>query len=955
MQVTFDHRKMESEQHHYELRSRSRSRSHTPLVHNQPLMDMEQAEHHYDLRSKSRERSHTPGEATSTRRSSSRSMPSSVSKVRGQNMQTITENTGKPVSEITTESQSKQSDSSVSVVTKKVERRSERQRAKRQIFANGQDETKEEISDNTSEQVRKSVTPHRMLTSDYSSEEGEREDPPSRPGSAYEIYKQAGEWWNKFPKTDYTYSQKSQCRYEIAPGILAMPNMSRRSIHSNGSNISSTSANQDSLEQSVATTESGLGDTLDSLGLKNTSSQNLIAMDNSSALQSSTSYLSPRTMMFKKTHVEQYTMHREVVYAESKNSLNARQRDTTDSNKYDSDMELDEAVSTTLVKNTQRWKIMQQLQRFNTVIVAWFLKSLEFLKLRTSRKREYRTYHERTYYNESYWSKSWRLIVRYLQSIYLVLAKLLFFDCWVLSQFSGIRKRLLGPRIIWAPIILLFLLAGAYFMLMHSFICLDYLQNIQYGVTETVYHVFNEISKITFLIYEFFSGYVTQIKYYFLQFVPSLNVSLPKTSNTVWNLAEFLSLINLGMQAINHQLGYWGMSYVLPFFSALKMQIASNNETNELLGNVQRFMQEKTQHEEYSTSEHNLNVIIDRLNDRISELEKEDSYQTEYLSNISRVVQNPKENHNEVWQRFNVKIMEIEQRLDNLKTGTTNDIGAIKTEFQTLRELNAQLKSCCNRDKELLLPGTLRLEIDKIMGEYFGNTVSKNDLSVVIDKLKKLSVNTEDNIVPISSDYIMKEGSMLDERINKIVDDRLKIYDADKTGRVDYAVETAGGEIINTRCTQTYDKTSGTFKLLGITIYSKSNNPRSVIQGNPIQPGACWPFQGFPGYLLIKLRSSVYVTGFTIEHAPKSILPSGEMKSAPRKFNVWGLTDKQDPEPVLLGDYEFKDSDNNLQYFPVQNTNIVTPYEYVELRIHSNHGELEYTCLYRFRVHGKPA
>lgn len=36
-----------------------------------------------------------------------------------------------------------------------------------------------------------------------------------------------------FPKTDYTYSERSKCRYEIAPGILAMPNMSRRSIHSN--------------------------------------------------------------------------------------------------------------------------------------------------------------------------------------------------------------------------------------------------------------------------------------------------------------------------------------------------------------------------------------------------------------------------------------------------------------------------------------------------------------------------------------------------------------------------------------------------------------------------------------------------------------------------------------------------------------------------------------------------
>lgn len=28
-------------------------------------------------------------------------------------------------------------------------------------------------------------------------------------------------------------------------------------------------------------------------------------------------------------------------------------------------------------------------------------------------------------------------------------------------------------------------------------------------------------------------------------------------------------------------------------------------------------------------------------------------------------------------------------------------------------------------------------------------------------------------------------------------------------------------------------------------------------------------------------------------------------------------------------------------------------YEYVSLRIHSNHGNPEYTCLYRFRVHGE--
>lgn len=95
-----------------------------------------------------------------------------------------------------------------------------------------------------------------------------------------------------------------------------------------------------------------------------------------------------------------------------------------------------------------------------------------------------------------------------------------------------------------------------------------------------------------------------------------------------------------------------------------------------------------------------------------------------------------------------------------------------------------------------------------------------------------------------------------------------------------------GGQIISIRCTQKY-RTSRVVKLLGFTLYHESNNPRTVIQGNPIQPGACWAFQDFPGYLLIKLRCAIHVTGFTLEHAPRSILPNGEMKSAPRKFNVW--------------------------------------------------------------------
>lgn len=47
---------------------------------------------------------------------------------------------------------------------------------------------------------------------------------------AYKEYKEAGEYWNKFPKTDYTYSELSPHRRELSNGIVAMPNMSRKSL-----------------------------------------------------------------------------------------------------------------------------------------------------------------------------------------------------------------------------------------------------------------------------------------------------------------------------------------------------------------------------------------------------------------------------------------------------------------------------------------------------------------------------------------------------------------------------------------------------------------------------------------------------------------------------------------------------------------------------------------------------
>lgn len=71
-----------------------------------------------------------------------------------------------------------------------------------------------------------------------------------------------------FPKTDYTYSRASQCRYEIAPGVLAMPNMSRRSIHSDCSSTHGSSISNSHQSLNFETGENSGGELADISSIK---------------------------------------------------------------------------------------------------------------------------------------------------------------------------------------------------------------------------------------------------------------------------------------------------------------------------------------------------------------------------------------------------------------------------------------------------------------------------------------------------------------------------------------------------------------------------------------------------------------------------------------------------------------------------------------------------------------
>ncbi|CAL1272859.1 unnamed protein product [Larinioides sclopetarius] len=231
--------------------------------------------------------------------------------------------------------------------------------------------------------------------------------------------------------------------------------------------------------------------------------------------------------------------------------------------------------------------------------------------------------------------------------------------------------------------------------------------------------------------------------------------------------------------------------------------------------------------------------------------------------------------------------------------------------------------------------------------------LDQNSMNVVKSFVQHYVETLKTNLTPAGSTKTTYDNSLTHHDMRRIVKEALMLYDADKTGKVDYALESGGGSILSTRCSESYVEKNGKFTVLGVPLWSDENSPRTAIQPD-VQPGKCWAFKGSHGYLVIQLSYTVYPTGFTLEHIPVSLSPSGSIDSAPKDFSVWGLSSDKDFEGTLLGKYTFEIDGEPLQYFEVQNITSV-PFSLVELKIHSNHGNLEYTCLYRFRVHGTRA
>ncbi|XP_075689678.1 SUN domain-containing protein 2 [Rhinoderma darwinii] len=350
--------------------------------------------------------------------------------------------------------------------------------------------------------------------------------------------------------------------------------------------------------------------------------------------------------------------------------------------------------------------------------------------------------------------------------------------------------------------------------------------------------------------------------------------------------------------------------------------------------------------------QHNLQDVYQKINHMSNDIEGQ------ILQLRTEVKSSPKDMREIFAQdvaKLETKLLNVEQELDTVRKAQSELSHLMKSIPGQLRGVKEEV--------QLLFPTWLLRNTEKQNGG--SESLSKKFLRR--DELEKYLVELERKILSgvaadrnlwASQAYVNIDrelqasglSGVSREEVYEIVNRALQRYSEDRIGLVDYALESSGASILNTRCSETYETKTALISLFGVPLWYQSQSPRVILQPDS-NPGNCWAFRGSQGYAVIRLSSRIRPTAVTLDHIPRSLSPKSTISSAPKDFSVYGLEEETQKEGVHLGNFTYNQNGNPIQTFPFKGENIST-FDLVELRIQNNWGHPEYTCIYRFRVHG---
>lgn len=339
---------------------------------------------------------------------------------------------------------------------------------------------------------------------------------------------------------------------------------------------------------------------------------------------------------------------------------------------------------------------------------------------------------------------------------------------------------------------------------------------------------------------------------------------------------------------------------------------------------------------------------------------------------------------------LNVIPMRNVQGLQERLSVMQQEISHTRSELSSMRQSISRIHAGKHHDMSALveIQGKHRAMLERLV--LMESRVEK--------EMTQLQVYTNSQRANLSKDeeLLLSLKDTIEQLTTSVLQDRGLL----DVNRVDFALKTQGGDVIKWLTHPLHSFKSSFFSSIRNGMFTSSRGPESALSPE-LHPGQCWPFKGSRGQLGVRLVKSVYVDSVTIDHVERSLAIS--VGSAPRFMEVWGLVEGEEnlkkfqeanvtvEEGASQGDadqtrfamaqttiqdevrtlrpprlpntqtfvriasFEYDiNSPRNVQRFPVLEgvQDLGIPFQTVVLNIDGNWGDDEYTCLYRFRVHG---
>ena len=230
------------------------------------------------------------------------------------------------------------------------------------------------------------------------------------------------------------------------------------------------------------------------------------------------------------------------------------------------------------------------------------------------------------------------------------------------------------------------------------------------------------------------------------------------------------------------------------------------------------------------------------------------------------------------------------------------------------------------------------------------------------------------------------DGQDVTALIGHLVDTAMSRHSKDTIAKADFALHSGGAMVIPSLTSNTHEiKPQGVRQqVVGYLTghgYALGRPPITALH-HETHVGHCWPFEGDQGQLGVTLSRVVRIEEVSIDHVARDV--AWDLSSAPRKMELWGLVEgasnwakvaawdearakageeipaqpgslPSSARYVRIAEFEYDiEAPQEVQTFAVDEEVRERGMDFgiVVLRVLGNWGQ-QFTCLYRFRVHGR--